>query len=128
MALLRQEAGSAPVLLVSGFVEAADFKALDDFGKRPFFASDFFSPELLYGMPRRSIRLPNSIYSAERNRLEDIVRGLRDERRFYLVTENPDGTCQMWLLGAMSAVGRSCKALSTGSRFGTLGALRFDCE
>lgn len=124
LAFVRSEAGTAPVLLVSGFVEASSFPVLQD----PKLRDIFFAPELLYGEPRRTIRLPNGFNGRPGAEMENIVKQLRHNPRFYLVTENPDRGYEMWLLGALGSAGSHCTTLSTGNRFGYLWITRFLCE
>jgi mannosyltransferase len=124
LSFVRGEASSAPVLVVSGFVEASDFKVITDPGMRDV----LFAPESLYGVPARSVRLPNAFSGASNPDMERIARELRPEKRFFLVTENPDRSYEMWLLGAMQADGARCKSQTTGNRFGYLWVTRFECE
>jgi hypothetical protein len=124
MSFVRAEAGSAPVLLVSGFVEASDFQRLAD----PRMRDVLFAPELRYGQPARSIRLPNAFSGGSNPKMEEIARELRPEPRFFLVTENPDRSYEMWLLGTMQAGGAHCASETTGSRFGYLWVTRFNCK
>jgi mannosyltransferase len=121
MEFVRKEAGSAPVLLVSGFVEASDFAALRD----PKLRDVLFAPELFYGEPERSIRLPN-LFSGRGNKdLDNIAAQLQSEPRFFLLTENPDRSYEMWLLGRLRP---GCRTETTGPRFGYLWITRFTCE
>ena len=56
MQFVKHEAQAAPVLLVSPFAEGTDFKALRD----PKIHDILFSPELVYGEPATSVRLPHA--------------------------------------------------------------------
>lgn len=121
MEFVKKEAGPvSPVLLVSGFVEASDFKILED----PRFREVFFAPELVYGGPARSIRLPHAFSGSDSEDLETVVRQLRNEPRFFLLTENPDQSYAMWLAGKL---GPRCQ-LGQQAAFGYLWLTRFACE
>jgi mannosyltransferase len=120
MAFVKKEAGSAPVLLVSGFVEASDFAALHE----PKLRDILFAPELFYGEPERSIRLPNVFNGRGNKNMDDIASQLQSESRFFLVTENPDRSYEMWLLGRLRP---GCRSETTGPRFGYLWIARFTC-
>jgi hypothetical protein len=124
LAFVRAQAGTAPVLIVSGFVEASDFNRIT----APHMRDILFAPELVYGEPTRSIRLPNAFNGKANSEMEKIARELLSERRFFLVTENPDRSYEMWLLGAMEAGGARCESETTGNRFGYLWVTRFSCE
>jgi hypothetical protein len=121
MAFVNKEAGSTPVLLVSPFAEAADFKSLAD----PTLREILFAPEVLYGQPVRSIRLPHAFADGETTELEKLAERLKGERRFYVVNDTPDPSYEMWLLGRL---GSGCRAESTGSRFGYVSVGRFTCN
>jgi len=121
MEFVGKEAGGAPVLLVSGFVEASDFAALRD----PKLRDVLFAPELMYGVPENGIRLPNFFNGIANRDMERIGRQLATESRFFLVTENPDRSYEMWLLGRL---GSQCRSQTTGSRFGYLWVVRFTCD
>jgi mannosyltransferase len=120
MDFVRKEAGSAPVLLVSGFVEASDFAALSD----PKLRDVFFAPELFYGEPKRSIRLPNLFDGRGDKDMDGIATQLQSESRFFLLTENPDERYEMWLMGRL---GHQCRTETTGQHFGYLWITRFTC-
>jgi 4-amino-4-deoxy-L-arabinose transferase-like glycosyltransferase len=120
MALVRQEAGPAPVLLVSSFIEAADFKSL----RNPKTRDILFAPELLYGEPVRSIRLPYTFAASETANLENVAEQLRNERRFYLLNNKLDRSYEFWLLGRF---GSRCSAETTGPRFEYVKITRFTC-
>ena len=81
-AFIDKEAGPAPVLLVSSFAEATDFQSVRD----PKLREILFAPEVLYGAPARSIRLPHVFTSRDVADLENVAEQLRNERRFYLLT------------------------------------------
>jgi 4-amino-4-deoxy-L-arabinose transferase-like glycosyltransferase len=100
---VRKEAGAAPVLLVSGFVEASDFAALRD----PKLRDVLFAPEQMYGEPARSIRLPNLFDGRGNKDMESIARQLQSEPRFFLLTGNSDRSYEMWLLGRLAPRCRS---------------------
>jgi hypothetical protein len=121
MQFVGNEAGGAPVLLVSGFVEASDFAALRD----PKLRDVLFAPELMYGGPAKGIRLPNFFNGIGNPGMESVARQLATESRFFLVTENPDRSYEMWLLGRL---GSQCRSQTTGSRFGYLWVVRFTCD
>ena len=121
MDFVGKEAGGAPVLLVSGFVEASGFAALRD----PKLRDVLFAPELKYGAPANGVRLPNFFNGAGNPNLEIIARQLETEPRFSCVTENPDRSYEMWLLGRL---GSRCRSQTTGSRFGYLWVVRFTCD
>jgi hypothetical protein len=126
MDFVGKEAGGAPVLLVSGFVEASGFAAL----RNPKLRDVLFAPELMYGGPASGIRLPN-FFNGVVNRdmvsrdMESIAARLETESRFFLVTENPDRSYEMWLLGRL---GSRCRSQTTGSSFGYLWVVRFTCD
>lgn len=121
MEFVGKEAGSAPVLLVSPFAEATDFKSLRD----PNLREILFAPALFYGEPVRSIRLPHLFTDRETAELEKLAEPLKSERRFYLVNDKPDRGYEMWLLGML---GSRCRSETTGPRFGYVWVDRFTCE
>ena len=121
MAFVDKEAGSAPVLLVSPFAEATDFKSVRD----PKLREILFAPELFYGHPVGSIRLPHVFARGENMELEKLAERLQGERRFYLVDDKPDPSYRMWLLGRL---GSGCRAESTGQSFGYVSVDRFTCK
>jgi hypothetical protein len=121
MAFVNKEAGSTPVLLVSPFAEAADFKSLAD----PRLREILFAPVLFYGQPVRSVRLPHAFAGAETTELEKLAERLKGEHRFYLVNDTPDPSYETWLLGRLGSL---CRAQSTGQRFGYVWVDRFTCE
>jgi mannosyltransferase len=121
MDFVRKEAGSASVLLVSGFVEASDFGALRD----PKLRDVLFAPESMYGGPESSIRLPNLFNGRGNKGMDNIARQLQSESRFFLLTENPDRSYEMWLLGRL---GSRCRSETAGQRFGYIWITRFTCE
>jgi len=121
MEFLKKEAGSAPVLLVSGFVEASDFAKLRD----PELRDVLFAPELFYGEPEISIRLPNLFNGRGNEDLDNIAKQLQGESRFFLLTENPDRSYEMWLLGRL---GSGCRSETAGRGFGYIWISRFTCE
>jgi hypothetical protein len=121
MEFVKKEAGSAPVLVVSGFVEASDFAVLRD----PKLREILFAPELPYGAPVRSIRLPHVFAGRETTELEKLPEQLKSERRFYLVNNKPDHSYELWLLGRF---GSRCKSETTGQRFGYVWIVSFTCE
>jgi hypothetical protein len=120
MEFVRKEAGSAPVLLVSPFVEATDFKSIRD----PKLRQILFAPALFYGEPVRSILLPHVFAYSEAKELEKLAEPLKSERRFYLVNDKPDKSYEVWLLGRL---GSGCKVETTGQRFGYVWVDRFTC-
>ncbi len=124
LTFLRKEAGSAPVLLVCGFVEGSSFTRIND----PKMRDVLFAPELLYGQPDRTIRLPNVFDGAANPYMERIAQQLRKEPRFFFLTENPNRRYEMWLLGAMASAGKHCGSDDFGTRFGNLYVSRFTCE
>jgi hypothetical protein len=101
-------------------VEASDFPALRD----PKLHDVLFAPEGMYGEPERSIRLPNLFNGRGNKDLDDIARRLQSESRFFLFTENPDRSYEMWLLGRL---GSGCRSETTGQRFGYIWITRFTC-
>lgn len=121
MAFVKAEAGGAPVLLVSPFAEAADFKALE----KPDLRDVLFAPELQYGEPRTAIRLPHVFPFEDVPALERATARLDDQRRFFLLNDKPDTNYQVWLLGRL---GGRCKSEITGKRFGYVWIARFTCE
>jgi hypothetical protein len=121
MAFVNKEAGSTPVLLVSPFAEAADFKSLAD----PRLREILFAPELFYGQPVGSIRLPHAFAGGETTELEKLAGRLKGQRRFYLVDDKPDPSYEVWLLGRL---GSGCSAKSTGQSFGYVRVDRITCD
>jgi mannosyltransferase len=121
MAFLGKEARSAPVLLVSPFAEGVDFRSVED----PKLREILFAPELLYGMPAASIRLPHILTGRETAGLEKIAEQLGSERRFYLVNDKPDRSYELWLLGRLGA---RCTSEAIGHNFGYVWISRFTCD
>jgi hypothetical protein len=122
MEFVKKEAGSAPVLLVSGFVEASDFEVL----REPKLREILFAPELPYGVPVRSIRLPHFFTGSEMPELEKLAESLKSERRFYLVNNKTDDhSYEVWLVGRLGA---RCRSETTGQRFGYVWIASFTCE
>jgi len=118
MAFVRSQAGSSPVLLVSPFAEATDFKALD----RADLRDVLFAPVLEYGAPRNSIRLPHLFPFREIPALESATAPLAHARAFYLVNDKPDTNYLTWLTGRLG-----CRSEITGSRFGYVWIAHFTC-
>jgi hypothetical protein len=122
MEFVRHEAGSqAPVLLVSGFAEAADFADL----RKPALRDILFAPELIYGEPARSIRLPRGFTARDTADMEAVVRQIENEPRFYLLTENPDRGYENWLAGRLAS---RCGSGPMEQTFGYIWVTRFVCE
>jgi len=121
MAVVDKEAGSAPVLLVSPFAEATDFKSLRD----PKLREILFAPEALYGEPVRSIRLPHVFASRDTADLENVAGQLKNERRFYLLTDKPDQSYEFWLLGKVDS---GCRPELAERSFGYIRIARFTCR
>jgi hypothetical protein len=122
MHFARQEAGyNAPVLVVSGFVEAADFASLRD----PKLRDILSAPELVYGEPARAIRLPSAFNGRDNADMENIARQLENEPRFFLLTGNPDRRYEMWLGGRL---GLRCRSEQVERNFGYVWLTRFSCE
>jgi hypothetical protein len=120
MTWVRQEAGAAPVLLISSFIEARDFKSLGD----PKTRDILFAPELLYGEPVRPMRLPYSFDARETADLENVTEQLRNERQFYLINNKSDRSYEFWLLGRF---GSRRRAETTGRGFAYVKIRRFTC-
>jgi hypothetical protein len=120
MGFIGNETVSAPVLLVSSFAEATDFRSLRD----PKLHDVLFAPELLYGEPARSIQLPHSFPVNETKELERSTEQLDNQRRFYLLNNTPDLSYQLWLMGRF---GSRCNAETTGQNFGNVWLVRFTC-
>jgi hypothetical protein len=121
MAFVQKEAGPAPVFLVSPFAEATDFKALKD----PRTHDILFAPELLYGEPVRSIRLPHVFAGRDTADLENVAEQLKNERRFFFLSDKPDRSYELWLLGRLDS---RCKAEPVEQNFGLIRLARFTCE
>jgi Dolichyl-phosphate-mannose-protein mannosyltransferase len=121
MAFIDKEAGSAPVLLVSSFAEATDFASLRD----PKLREILFAPEVLYGEPARSIRLPHVFTSRDIADLEKVAEQLGSARRFYLLTDKPDQGYEFWLMGKLDA---QCRPQLAERSFGYIRIARFTCE
>jgi hypothetical protein len=120
MKFVNAEAKSAPVLLVSPFVEGTDFKAIQD----AKMSAVLFAPELVYGMPARPIFLPHAFDPREAGELERLTEQLRNESRFYVVNDKPDRNFELWLLGRF---GSRCKSETTGKTFGYVWIARITC-
>jgi hypothetical protein len=120
MQFIRNEAGSAPVLLVSPFAEGTDFKALRDRNLRDI----LFSPELMYGEPLRSVRLPHVFAGNEATELENVAAQLGNVNRFYFLNDKPDRSYILWLAGRL---GPACKAETLDRSFGYIWFARFTC-
>jgi hypothetical protein len=123
MTFVRAEAGSAPVLVVSGFVEATDFARVRD----PELRDVLFAPELMYGEPARSIRLPSKLPGVASPEMERIAGELRGERRFFLVSNIPDFGYEKWLVDTMRGAGARCKGENAGDRFGWVSVTSYWC-
>jgi hypothetical protein len=121
MPFVKKEAGSAPVLLVGPFAEATDFRSLRD----PKTRDILFAPELLYGEPVRSIRLPHVFAARDTADLENVAEQLKNERRFFLLSDKPDRSYEVWLLGRL---GSRCKSELVARDFGYIWLARFTCE
>lgn len=121
MAFVRQEAASAPVLLVSPFAEGADFKAIDN----PDLREILFAPQREYGEPAHIIRLPHVFPIKEIPQLEKATESLAREPQFYLINDKPDWNYEMWLRGRLGA---RCTTETTGNRFGFVWIARFTCK
>jgi len=119
MRTVREEAGTRwAVVLVGGFVEASSFKALDD----PKLKDILFAPELMYGEPARSIRVPNDIAQSDLGKLEAIANRLKQEEKFLIVAESP--LYYHWFRGALGA---RCQAEQVAPGFASLVVTRFVC-
>jgi mannosyltransferase len=121
MAFVQKEAGPAPVLLVSPFAEAVDFKALKD----PRMRDILFAPELRYGEPVRSVRLPHAFAGSDTADLENVAEQVKNERRFFFLNDKPDRSYELWLLGRL---GPRCKSEPVEQSFGLIRLARFTCE
>ena len=123
MQFVNKEAGArVPVLIMSGFVEAADFASL----RKTALRDVLFAPQVVYGEPGRTIRLPNAFSGRDEADLEYVARQLEDEPRFFLLTENGDRTYETWLLGRL---GSRCKSEQRGrERFAEVWLTRFTCD
>jgi len=123
MQFVKKEAGSQqPVLIMSGFVEAADFASL----RKPALRDVLFAPQVVYGEPDKTIRLPNAFSGHDYADLENVAGQLENEPRFFLLTENADRTYETWLLGRL---GSRCRSEQRGrERFAEVWLTRFTCE
>jgi 4-amino-4-deoxy-L-arabinose transferase-like glycosyltransferase len=120
MQFVRSEAGTAPVLLVSGFAEASDFASLKD----PKLHDILFAPELIYGEPPISVRLPNRLADREDDDMKRVAGQIENEPRFYLLMRNPDRSYEMWLKKRLDR----CESAHVGGDFGNLSVTRFTCR
>jgi hypothetical protein len=120
MQFVKHEAQAAPVLLVSPFAEGTDFKALRD----PKIHDILFSPELMYGEPATSVRLPHAFAEHDIADLENVANHLKGVGRFYLLNDKPDRSYELWLLGRL---GSQCKAERMEQSFGYIWIARFTC-
>jgi len=123
MASARKEAGSAPVLMVSGFIEAVDFAAL----RNPKLSDILFAPEVFYGEPEKSIRLPNSFNGNGGAELETIAKQLEPESRFFVLTGKLNRNYEMWLAGRLSSRCRLGSEPGDERSFGYIRLERFTC-
>lgn len=120
LAFLNREAGSLPVLMVSPFVEGADFQSLED----PELRDILFAPQKYYGEPPNAIRLPHLFPDRELPALEARLAPLAHEPRFYFINDKPDRSYEIWLLGRYGA---RCKSEPVGQGFGLVRISRFTC-
>jgi hypothetical protein len=120
MRFLKRDASNSPVVLVGGFVEATDFAALRD----PKLRDVLFAPEMIYGEPKQSIRVPITINQRDLEELDQVGKRLRESKEFFLVTENPDRSHEMWIRGQLGA---PCQAEPVPGAFGTIVVTRFVC-
>ncbi len=121
LAFLQGEAGDAPVLVVSPFTEGVGFRALHD----PTLREILFAPEVRYGEPRRSIRVPHIFPADEIPALEKATEGIHGERRLYLIDDRPDWSYETWLLAKHHT---HCETETTGSSFGYVKIARLTCD
>jgi len=121
LAFLKQEAGNAPVLLVSPFTEGVGFDTLHD----PKLREILFAPEVRYGEPPRSIRVPHIFPAGEIPALEKATEGIHGERRLYLIDDRPDWSYEQWLLKQHRT---HCETETTGSTFGYVKIARLTCD
>jgi hypothetical protein len=121
MAFVNHQAETgAPVLFQSGFVEASDFAALRD----PKLRDVLFAPQLVYGGPAQSIRLPHASVRTSTPDMERIFRQVEHAPRFFLLQADYDRSFEMWLLGKL---GPAC-ASELAETFGEVYLTRFTCE
>jgi hypothetical protein len=125
MAKVREltAAGDTPVLIASGFLEAADAEVLTV----PKLREALFAPLMLYPAGGRVIRLPRRLDEKSMLYLETIVAGdLLYRSRFVLVCEWDERvTYDLWLRGRLAPEG--FRSVRQGS-FGDIGVLLFSRE
>lgn len=121
LAFLKTEAGNAPVLLISPFAEGGDFHSLND----PRLREILFAPEEYYGEPVNSIRLPHVFPLGETAALDKVTEPLARRKRFYILSDKPDRSYEIWLLGRF---GPGCSSAEVGRHFGLVRIDRFICS
>jgi hypothetical protein len=67
--------------------------------------------------------LPNRFDGRDDAGMENVVSHIQNEPRFYLLTENPDRSYEMWLRGRL----RNCDSAPAGGNFGSISVTRFSC-
>jgi len=107
--------------VVSGFVEASDFAQL----QKPALKDILFAPELLYGEPANAIRLPNRFNGTDNVSMEAVVRKVENVPAFYLVTEDPSRSYELWLRGRL---GSRCVSHDADPNFGYVWIVKFACN
>ena len=118
MATAIREAGTAPVLIPGSFSEAHDFASIED----PKLRDVLFSPQLVYGQPSGTIRLPIDLLDLDTDNMTRVLRRIENEPRFYLLmTESGHEALEFWLRGKL---GPRC---TTSPVAGSIGLRRFTC-
>lgn len=115
---VRADAGGIPVLIASGFIEASDWRALDD----PQLHDVLFAPQEMYPLGRPFIRLPYRLDEKSAKYVERFVPALRQEKRFLLIVRFQGLTFEPWLRGRLEADGFRSELFGN---FGSLGVFLF---
>jgi mannosyltransferase len=119
MRKVRSEASSdMPVLVASGFIEAADPKALGD----PRLRDVLFAPQEMYPPGGKLIRLPYRLDAESAKYIEGVLPEIERQNRFVLVTRFEGLTFEPWLRGRLAPLGFRSEPLG---HFGALGIFRF---
>jgi 4-amino-4-deoxy-L-arabinose transferase-like glycosyltransferase len=113
-----ENSSDLPVWVASGFVEAADPKALED----PRLRDVLFSPQVMYSPRGRLVRLPYRLDAESIQYLERLIPSLEHQNRFVLVVVYEGLAFEPWLRGRLALLGFRSESLGN---FGSVGVFRF---
>ena len=113
-----EHSGDLPVWVASGFVEAADPKALDD----PRLRDVLFSPQVMYPPGGKLVRLPYRLDVESVEFMERLIPSLEHQNRFVLVVVYEGLAFEPWLRGRLAPLGFRAENLGN---FGSVGVFRF---